>query len=165
MALNLLGYARQTVDLNVLLTKEGVEKFRRHLAGRGCVAAFPGAERSFRDSETGVRIDLIAAGDYPGDGKPKPVRFPDPSVTAIAAGPYRVVPLEKLIELKLASGLSVEHRQLIDLADVQRAIEELSLPLELAESLDPTVRPEYCRLWALAQRRGQGPHEREDKTP
>ena len=160
MALNLLGYARQTVDLGVLLTKEGLERFRREFVGRGYVPAFPGAVRSFRDSDTGVRIDFISTGEYPGDGKPKPVSFPDPSAASVAAGPYRVVSLEKLIELKLASGLSAPHRQLIDLADVQRSIEELSLPLELADRLDPSVQPEYCRLWSLAQRRAEGPHER-----
>ncbi len=162
MALNLLGYARQTVDLDVLLTKEGLKKFRRKFLGRGYVPAFPGAMKSFRDFDTGVRIDFISAGEYPGDGKPKPVSFPDPSAASVAAGPYRVVSLEKLIELKLASGLSAPHRQLIDLADVQRTIEELSLPLELADRLDASVRPEYRRLWSLAQRRAEGPHERGD---
>jgi GNAT superfamily N-acetyltransferase len=160
MALNLLGYVRQTVDLDVLLTGEGLERFRREFVGRGYAPAFPGATNSFRDSDTGIRIDVISAGDYPGDGKPKPVSFPDPARSAVAIGGYRVVPLEKLIELKLASGLSAPHRLLIDLADVQRSIEELALPLELADKLDPSVQPEYRRLWSLAQRRAEGPHER-----
>ena len=160
MALNLLGYVRQTVDLYVLLTNEGLERFRREFVGRGYVPAFPGALTSFRDSDTGVRIDVISAGEYPGDGKPKPVSFPDPARAAVAVGRYHVVTLEKLIELKLASGLSAPHRQLIDLADVQRLIEELSLPLELADRLDPSVQSEYRRLWSLAQHRSEGPHER-----
>lgn len=160
MALNLLGYVRQTVDLDVLFTREGLERFRQTFVGRGYVLAFPGALKSFRDSETGVRIDVISAGEYPGDGKPKPVSFPDPARSSITVGPYHVVSLEKLLELKLASGLSAPHRQLIDLADVQRSIEELSLPLELAEKLDPSVQSEYRRLWSLAQHRGEGPHER-----
>jgi hypothetical protein len=160
MALNLLGYVRQTVDLDVLLTREGLERFRQMFVGRGYVPAFSGAEKSFRDSETGVRIDVISAGEYPGDGKPKPVSFPDPARSSVSVGGYQVVSLEKLIELKLASGLSAAHRQLIDLADVQRTIEELSLPLDLADRLDPSVQPEYRRLWSLAQHRAEGPHER-----
>ena len=160
MALNLLGYVRQTVDLDILLTREGIERFQREFVGRGYAPAFPGAVKSFRDSDTGVRIDVIGAGEYPGDGKPKPVSFPDPARSSIAIGRYRVVSLEKLIELKIASGLSAPHRQLVDLADIQRLIEELSLPAELADRLDPSVQPEYRRLWSLAQRRAEGPHER-----
>jgi hypothetical protein len=160
VALNLLGYARQTVDLDILLSREGLQRFRDRFLGCGYVPAFAGAARSFRDSETGVRIDVVQAGEYPGDGKPKPVAFPDPATSAVAAGAYRVVTLEKLIELKIASGLSAPHRQLIDLADVQRLIEELSLPSELAAKLDPSVQAEYRRLWSLAQHRAEGPHER-----
>ncbi len=160
VALNLFGYARQTVDVDVLLSNEGLERFRERFVGRGYLPAFAGAERSFRDAETGVRIDVIRAGDYPGDGKPKPVSFPDPAASAVTAGAYRVLRLEKLIELKIASGLSAPHRQLVDLGDIQRLIEELGLPIELADKLDPSVQSEYRRLWSLAQRRGEGPHER-----
>jgi hypothetical protein len=160
MALNLLGYVRQTVDLDVLLTREGLERFRQLFVGRGYVPAFAGAVKSFRDSDTGVRIDVISTGEYPGDGKPKPVAFPDPARSSVAVGRYHVVSLEKLIELKIASGLSAPHRQLVDLADVQRLIEELSLSVELADRLDPSVQQEYRRLWSLAQRRAEGPHER-----
>jgi hypothetical protein len=140
MALNLLGYSRQTVDVDVLLSGEGLERFRDCFVGRGYVPAFPGAQKSFRDSDTGVRIDVIRTGEYPGDGKPKPVSFPDPARSSIAIGRYRVVSLEKLIELKIASGLSAPHRQLVDLADVQRLIEELSLPAELADSIPASNR-------------------------
>jgi hypothetical protein len=58
--------------------------------------------------------------------------------------------LEKLIELKLAGGLSAPHH-LRDLADVQDLIATLKLPLELGERLDASVRPEYRRLWEALQ--------------
>ncbi|HVO51118.1 MAG TPA: hypothetical protein VMV60_09015 [Thermoanaerobaculia bacterium] len=160
MALNIHGFVRETVDVDVLLTRESLERFRERLVGRGYVPAFAGALKSFRDGETGVRIDVIAAGDFPGDGKPKDIAFPAPAGIAIERGGIRVVPLETLIELKLASGLSAEHRRLVDLADVQRTIEALKLPKELGERLHPSVRAEYGRLWALAQRTGEGPVER-----
>jgi hypothetical protein len=32
--------------------------------------------------EYGVDIDIVLAGSYPGDGKPKPVVFPDPATAA-----------------------------------------------------------------------------------
>lgn len=160
MALNIHGFVRETVDVDVLLTRESLDRFRERLVGRGYVPAFAGALKSFKDADTGVRIDVIAAGDFPGDGKPKAVAFPEPSSVAVERGGIRVVPLETLLELKLASGLSAEHRRLIDLADVQRAIETLKLPGELGEKLHESVRAEYGRLWDLAQRAGEGPVER-----
>ena len=92
-----------------------------------------------------MRIEILTAGDYPGDGKPKPVSFPDPA-DAIIINRVRVVPLEKLIELKLASGLSAADR-LKDLADVQEMIRTLALQLDLKAKLDASVRGEYERLW------------------
>ena len=160
MALNLLGYRRETVDVDILTTAQGLDLFHSRMVGRGYRPAFSGARKTFRDTETGVKVEVITTGEYPGDGKPKPVSFPDPSSASVDRGGYRVIAPEKLVELKLASGLSAPHRQLIDLADVQRFIEEVRLPLEFAEKLDASVREEYRRLWELAQHTHEGPGER-----
>ena len=149
MALAAHGYVRMTLDVDVLLTPEGFARFREKLAGRGYVAGFPGAAKSFRDSQTNVKIEIITAGEFPGDGLPKPVSFPDPEGQTIEEDSVRVINLEKLIELKLASGLSAGNR-LRDLADVQDLIMALNLPLELAKSLDPSVCSEYRRIWMAA---------------
>jgi hypothetical protein len=61
-----------------------------------------------------------------------------------------IVRLEKLMEFKLASGISAPHR-LRDLADVTDAIRELRLPEDFADRLDPSVRPAYLDLWGRAQ--------------
>lgn len=161
MALYLSGYERLTTDVDLLMTPEGLETFRERFLGRGFRAAFSGARKTFRDTETKVKVEVITTGEYPGDGKPKSVSFPDPAVASTDREGIRVITLDKLIELKLASGLSAPHRTHIDLADVQRLIEELRLPLELADQLDASVRPEYRRLWDFAQRAREGPHERE----
>jgi hypothetical protein len=163
MALNLWGYTRQTTDIDLLLSRAGLDRMRERLVGRGYLPAFPAAQKSFRDTQSQIKIEVITAGEFPGDGKPKPVVFPDPTNAAVDRGGYQVIALEKLIELKLASGLTAPHRALIDLADVQRLIEVLDLPLKLAEQLDASVRDEYRRLWGLAQQAGDGPHEREPK--
>ncbi len=160
MALNIHGFVRETVDVDVLMTGESLDRFRERLVGRGYVLAFPGAKKSFEDVETRVRIDVLASGEFPGDGRPKEISFPDPALIGVERGGIRVVPLELLLDLKLASGLSAEHRRLIDLGDVQRTIEALRLPRDLGERLHPSVRAEYTRLWALAQRAGEGPVER-----
>jgi len=149
LALNEWGYRRATVDVDVLLTAGGLRALKEAVLGRGYVEKFPGS-RGLRDTEAGVTVDVVLAGEYPGDGKPKPVAFPDPAEAALRGRRVALLPLEKLIELKLASGMSAPHR-LKDLADVLELIRVLSLPLEKAASLDPSVREKYAELWHAAQ--------------
>jgi len=151
LALAKHGYPRLTEDIDLLLSPSGLERFFQRLVGRGYRPAFRGARKTFRDTETGVRVEIVTAGEYPGDGLPKPVAFPDPAtpgVTEEIEG-VCVVTLEKLLELKLASGMSAPHR-LRDLADVQDLITRLGLPLILADRLDPSVRAAYRDLWEKA---------------
>lgn len=162
MALNLWGYSRETIDVDLLLTRDGLERFRDRFVGRGYLLAFPGASKTFRDAETKVKVEVITEGEYPGDGKPKPVAFPDPSTVRVNRDGYWIVTLEKLIDLKLASGLSAPHR-MKDLVDVQELIGVLDLTLELADHLDESVREEYRRLWGLAHYEDDGPQERPPK--
>jgi hypothetical protein len=89
-------------------------------------------------------------GDYPGDGKPKPVAFPDPSNAAVRGARLALLPLPGLIELKLASGMTAPHR-LRDLADVIELIRAAQLPAELGHQLNPFVRAKYAELWLAAQ--------------
>lgn len=148
MALNEYGYRRVTEDLNVLLTRAGLDELSRRCLGRGYVK-MAGGNRGLRDTENQVDIIVALAGDFPGDGSPKPVAFPDPAMIESSSKP-RFVPLETLLELKLASGISAAHR-LRDLADVLELIRATGLPRELSESLDPTVREKYLELWTAAQ--------------
>jgi hypothetical protein len=150
LALVAHGYRRFTEDVDILMTPEALQVFRERLLGRGYLPAFSGATKTFRDTRTGVRIEVITTGDYPGDGKPKPIVFPDPSDARLQREGVWLITLGKLIELKLASGLSAPHR-LKDLADVQELIARLILPLELAENLDASVREDYRRLWQNVQ--------------
>ena len=150
IALGRHGYRRMTVGINLLLTPEGLAQFKDRFVGRGYAPAFPGAAKSFRAADTGVRVDVITTGEYPGDGLPKPVVFPHPAEVSVDMAGVRIVTLEKLIEFKLASGISAPHR-LRDLADVQDTIRTLHLPPDLADRLDPSVRPAYLDLWQRAQ--------------
>jgi hypothetical protein len=149
MALNEWGYRRATVDVDVLLTPEGLSRLRDAVLGRGYVEKFPGS-RGLRDTEAGVDIDVVLTGEFPGDGKPKPVRFPDPARVAVRGRRVALLPLETLVELKLASGISAPHR-LRDLADVVELVRALGLPRDLAARLDPSVRSKYEELWSAAQ--------------
>src|SRR5262245_25353518 len=96
MAMNAHGYRRVTVDVDVLLTPEGLAAFKAKHLGLGWVERFPGA-KGMRDTEKGVKIDVLLTGDYPGDRKPKSVRFPHPDV-AIRGDGFRVLPLRDLVE-------------------------------------------------------------------
>jgi hypothetical protein len=152
LALVAHGYRRFTEDVDILMTPEALQVFQERLIGRGYLPAFSGATKTFRDTRTGVRIKIITTGReaYPGDGKPKPTAFPAPTEARLQREGVWLITLDKLIELKLASGLSAPHR-LKDLADVQELIARLKLPLDLAEKLDASVREEYRRLWQNVQ--------------
>jgi hypothetical protein len=149
LALNAYGHFRATVDIDVLLTRVGLERFRLASLGRGYVEKFPGS-RGLRDTERNVDIDVLLAGDFPGDGREKPVCFPDPSACAVRGTTFSLVPLETLIELKIASGMTAPHR-LQDLADVIELIRLNALPAEYRERLHPYVHDRFMDLWQAAQ--------------
>lgn len=140
------GYARLTEDIDLVLTPEGLEVFHRELIGLGYLPAFRGARKKLRSTIEDIAIDVITTGEYPGDGKPKPVSIPDPSAASIEIDGVRFVTIEKLIELKLASGMTAPHR-LKDLADVQELIKIRDLQPEFAEQLDPYVREKFLELY------------------
>src|SRR5829696_140592 len=137
------GYPRLTEDIDLLLTPAGLQKFHDELVGLGYAPSFPG--KRLRSTVDGVSIEVMTTGEYPGDGKPKPVSMPSPSEASIEIDGVRFVTLEKLIELKLASGISAAHR-LKDLADVQELIKIRRLDADFAAKLDPYVRAKYLEL-------------------
>ena len=137
------GYPRFSEDIDLVMTAEGLEKFHAELIGLGYAPAFP--KKRLRSTVDGVSIEVMTTGEYPGDGKPKPVSMPDPVTASIEIDGVRFVTLEKLIELKLASGISAPHR-LKDLADVQELIKIKHLDADFAHKLDPYVRAKYLEL-------------------
>ena len=51
------GYPRFTEDINLVMTREGLEKFHRELVGLGYAPAFPQAKKRLRATEENVSID------------------------------------------------------------------------------------------------------------
>ena len=149
IALGEHGFKRLTVDVDVLIRREGLDRFKAEWLGRGYLDVRPGG-KAVRDTINNVKIDFLLTGDFPGDGKPKPVAFPDPREAAIAGDKYRVVSLPHLVEMKLASGMTAPHR-LQDLADVLRLIRAADLPRDFTTQIDPYVRDKFVELW-LASR-------------
>ena len=150
VALTAHGYLRFTADVDLILTREGLEVFHRELVGLGYRPAFEGARKKFLSTLNNVAIEIITEGEYPGDGKPKPVSFPRPPAASVDIKGVRVVTLEKLIELKLASGMTAPDR-LKDLADVQEVIKAKHLAEDFADKLNPYVREKYLELWNAVQ--------------
>ena len=138
------GYRRYTDDVDLLVTAESLKIIHAGLEGLGYLPPFSGSKH-LRDTTSNVRIEFLVAGQFPGDGKPKPVAFPDPAQESVDLGGIKVLSLHKIIDLKLASGLSNERR-MKDLVDVQSLIETLHLPADFAEKLDPSVRDKFLDL-------------------
>jgi hypothetical protein len=148
MAMFYHGYRRFTEDVDLLVTREGLDEIHKRLEGLGWVAPIAGSKQ-LRDTENGVRIDFRVSGAYPGDGQPKPAAFPNPEDCGVVLDGVRFVQLAKLIELKLASGTAHGRRK--DLGDVQELIRRLNLPADFANQLNPYVQGLYQQLWAELQ--------------
>lgn len=145
LAMGAHGYVRATVDVDILITRDANRLVHERLDGLGYVPPFAGS-RNLRDTQTGVRIEFLITGEFPGDGKPKPIAFPDPSNVSVEVDGIHYLRLEKLIELKLSSGMTNPNR-LKDLGDVQELIRVLRPARSLGESLHESVRGRFYEYW------------------
>jgi hypothetical protein len=157
MALDAHGFRRLTVDVDILVNREALKTIHEELGGLGYLPPFAGS-KNLRDTEHGVRIEFLIAGEFPGDGKPKPVAFPDPATVGVEIKGVRYLSLPSLVELKIASGMTNLGR-LKDLADVQELIKAAGLSAEFATELNPYVRDKYLELWHGVQDSPVGPVE------
>lgn len=139
------GFRRFTEDVDLLVTPEGLRTIHDRLEGRGYLPPFE-KSKNLRDTETGVRIEFLISGQYPGDGKPKPVAFPDPVSSSIELEGIHYLNLSTLVELKLASGMTATDR-MKDLVDVQELIRVLGLKRDFGQQLQPFVRAKFEELW------------------
>jgi hypothetical protein len=150
MAANAHGHSRTTADVDILIRREDLDRFKAAYIGRGWLDKFEGS-KNFRDTVTGVNIDALIVGQYPGDGLPKPVVFPPPEdVAEVHAEGIPFVSLKTLLELKLACGMTTDHRPR-DLDDVIQLIRANDLPLDYSDSLNPYVADKFRELWRAAQ--------------
>lgn len=163
MALFRHGFRRFTEDIDVLVTRENLKLIHQKLDGLGYVPPHA-SSKNLRDSEFGVRIEFLLVGDFPGDGKKKPIAFPNPQDVSSEINGINYINLPQLIELKLASGMTNLGR-LKDLADVLELIKILKLPLDFSEKLNAYVRGKYRELWSEAQIRYVGLWPKRDAIP
>ncbi|MCH8047927.1 MAG: hypothetical protein IID44_29890 [Planctomycetes bacterium] len=154
LAANAHGHVRTTEDVHILLQPQGLHDFKQAWLGRGWIEKFAGS-KGFRDTTDNVNIDVLLSGDYPGDGRPKPVVFPDPAEVAEADEEgIPILSLAVLIELKLASGMTAPDRPR-DLDDVIQLIRVNQLARNYGDDLNPYVQPKYDELWLAAQHKDE----------
>lgn len=149
MALFQHGFRRFTEDVDILVTSQDLKRIHENLSGRGYLPLFE-KSKNLRDTVSGVRIEFLLTGGYPGDGKEKPVAFPAPDTVAEIRNGIRFLSLSAIVELKLASGMTGADR-LKDLADVQELIKLLSLPLAFGSKLNPYVQAKFQELWQASR--------------
>lgn len=147
------GLMRSTEDVDLILTAEGLAKFKERWVGAGWVERFKGS-KGLKDAEFKLKVDILTTDEKPGDGKTCPFNFPDPATVGEPVGGIwggmRLLDLKSLIELKLASWMTSPHR-LRDGDDVIRLIKLNDLPREYADKLHEYVRAKYDECWNLAQ--------------
>lgn len=151
MALFAHGLRRFTEDVDIVVPKQGLKRIHEKLDGLGYVRPFE-KSKNLRDTEFGVKIEFLISGQYPGDGKPKPVAFPVPDQDVIEQDGIKFVNLKTLIELKLASGISNPER-MKDLSDVQELIKQLAIPESFRDQLNEYVQPKFDEIWTAVNGR------------
>src|SRR5947209_7517822 len=65
MAVNAHGAERTTSDVDVLLTREGLQEFRKKFVGK-TYETTPGRPRRFKEKQSGVTVDVLVTGLHPG---------------------------------------------------------------------------------------------------
>ncbi len=136
MAVFAHGHERMTNDVDVLLTRAGLEQFRRLFVPKH-YQQVAGRSRRFLDKKDGVTVDILVTGLYPGRGEPGPIAFPDPQKVGQRIGRIQYIDLVTLVQLKLAA------RRHQDFADVVNLIDVHNLDESFADRLHPSVRRDY----------------------
>lgn len=136
MAVNAHGAERTTNDVDVLLTQEGLNRFREEFLG-SAFDPVEGRPRRFRDKKNGVTVDVLVTGRYPGKGTPGPIAFPDPDAASEEIKKVRVLTLPQLIQLKLAA------RRYYDFGDVAFLIRVHDLNESFMEKLHSSVHQDF----------------------
>ncbi len=143
VAVCLHGYQRNTVDLDLLLSRQNLQPARAVLEQAGLV--WDDDRKELRNAD-GVAVQFLAAGDKAGRGLT--ILLPDPhdeEITREIEG-LRVLSLAKLIESKLACGQSNARRTHRDFADVVELVAVHDLSRSFARQLHKDLREVFREL-------------------
>jgi hypothetical protein len=140
------GFPRFTEDVDLLVTKESLLRIHEALEGLGYLKLFA-QSKNLRDTTTGVKIDFLITGGFPGDGRPGPVSFPDPETVSENHSGKSYASLPTIITLKLASGITGGINRAKDFTDVIELIKSLQLSRDFVTKLHPYVQSKYLEMW------------------
>lgn len=144
VALQHYGYVRHTEDIDILTTREGLDKIHATLVGRGLFPRAPGLRKGLRETEHDVNIDVVMSGEHAGSHD-SPVVYPPPDSDAfVEVAGLRFPTLEALVAFKIASGVWGRRGQ--DLVDVQKLIRSNGLTEAFAEKLPLVLRERFLAL-------------------
>ena len=150
MAVNAHGADRTTKDVDVLVTQEGLDRFRQRYVGKS-YDPVAGRPRRFVEKRSQVSVDFLVTGRFPGSGKPGPIAFPDPEAVSQKIKNANVVTLPQLIQLKLAA------RRHQDFGDVVLLIRVHNLDESFVDHLHPSVRGDFIEC--LEEKRREDKYE------
>jgi hypothetical protein len=138
------GLPRDTKDIDIIIERNDLARLHAGLLVHDyCRRDDPHCD-GLRDTTHNVCIDVMCAGDFPGDGQPRAIAFPHPAEVAEMRASGAYLPLRALVELKLAAGLSAAHRTR-DLDDVRALIAAGLIGHDI--DVHPSVRQAYQTMW------------------
>ena len=151
VAVCLHGYQRNTVDLDLVIRPEDTETVRGLLSDAGLVWDETHAEFH---TPAGIAVQFLIAGQKAGQGSV--VTIPDPAgeLNVEEREGLTVVRLSRLIEMKIACGISNLRRTHKDFADVVELIAARNLDESFARYLHKSLRATFCELVRNAQATG-----------
>ncbi len=148
VAVCLHGYQRNTTDLDLVIRSADSSMVRQILSDAGYEWNDQTAE--FR-SPDGVAVQFVIAGQKAGQGSDVSVLEPIGDLNVEQIEGLSVVRLSRLIEMKIACGLSNLRRTHRDFADVVELIAIRKLNSSFARFLHKSLRPTYKELTRNAQ--------------
>jgi BMFP domain-containing protein YqiC len=143
VAVCLHGYQRNTTDLDLVIRSEDNEAVRQVLIGAGFIWI---PEQAEFHSADGIAIQFLIAGQKAGKGTEVSVSEPIGELNVEMIEGLSVVRLSRLIEMKIACGMSNLRRTHKDFADVVELISIRKLDGSFARFLHKSLQPTFREL-------------------
>jgi hypothetical protein len=137
--------------LELLVSRESLSEIHQRVTGLNFVSSAVYGSKDILDKTNGVTVRFIVTGDFPGDGRRKPVVHPDPIEASDEKDGIRWMKLPVLIEIKLASGMTSPAKKK-DLSDVKELIRALKLDVKYGQNLNSYVREKFEELQFAVER-------------
>lgn len=143
VAVCLHGYQRNTTDLDLVIRSSDSETVRQVLGDGGFMWDATAAE--FRTND-GIAVQFLIAGQRAGKGTEVSISEPVGDLNVEHIEGLSVVRLSRLIEMKIACGMSNLRRTHKDFADVVELISIRNLDGSFAQFLHKSLRPTFRKL-------------------